>query len=217
MEKSVEKVDPSQILAQICSVYMFSGQYLSPEEVCEKFSLTDIELRRLFLENEFDKKLAARGYPEYQFDKLPKKATADFDPLFVLACEKILDANSSKSFSARIKELSPLGITSTTWTNWMKEPKYFNYANTIFKARFDKDVDLQADMALARNVMAGDLPSIKFYKEITGKFRPQTESQIAVVTMMNIFFEIVSKYLSPEVIDSVAEELENSPIGELMQ
>lgn len=213
----IEKVNPTEVLSQICSIYMFSGMYPAPKDVCEKFSITDVELRRIFLENKFEEKLKARGYPEYVFDKAPKDPSSDYDPLFILACEKILDANSSKSFSARIKELSPLGITSTTWTNWMKIPKYFNYANGIFNERFDRDTELQAKMALSRNVQQGDLQSIKYYNELTGKFRPQTESQMAVVTMMNIFFEIVSKYLSPDVIDTVAEELENSPIGELMQ
>lgn len=217
------KFDPDELstflLAEISPIYSFTGKLPEVETLLENLEISEQELRQLLIE-EVNPKLERRGFPTYSFKPVKVAGTKrdnEFDPLFILACERILDPQNSKSFAGHMKELKPLGITTKTWDNWLSDPKYYNYAKALFDQKFDKQLDIQADLALARNIQAGDLQSIKYYKELTNKFRPMSETQLAVGTLIQVFFEIVSKHLSPEVIDTVAEELDNSPVGELMQ
>ena len=208
------------------ATFNFTTTYPDFEHFSEKFSLSEDTLRQHLLGKVSDK-LEKRGlprYPDLRPEILPKvkkpsiikNRESHFDHRFIMACNILLDTGNSKSFGAKMKSLEPLGVTTNHWNAWMDNPKYADYATTVFKKRFDSTLDMQADMALARNIQSGDLSSIKYYKELTGKFRPVNENNLAIATIIQIFMEIVGKHLSPEVIDTVAEELDSSPVGELM-
>lgn len=210
----------TRLVARIETEWNVKDDLPTLDSLAEKAKLSPLRLRQL-LKDHVNPKLEARGIPIYDFTPVGPKSYVkrdelDFDPKFVLACNIILDTGSTKSFNARMKELEPLGITSKTWSNWMKQPRYFDYAQKVFNRKFDKELDMQADMALARNIQSGDLQSIKYYKELTGKFRPKDENTMTIMMMLKMMMEIISRHVPPDVIDVVAEELESSPVGMLL-
>lgn len=208
-----------RLIARIEVHYNLNGSIPPMDSLLEKSGLPALKLRHL-IKTEINPKLEARGIPTYVEPKehsIHKRLDdLDFDPKFVLACNQILDTSSNKSFNARIKELSVLGITTNTWNNWMKDERYYLYAQKVFNERFDKTLDMQADMALARNIQSGDLQSIKYYKELTGKFRPHDENQVALAMLLKLTMEIISRHVPSNVIDVIAEEIESSPVGMLL-
>lgn len=214
----------THLAAFIESQFIFTSQLPSFERVSQKTTLNDEELR-LLLKDEVNQKLEARGLPTYDI-KIPiqdlhptlfKKAPEDLDPKFVLACNRLLDPSSSKSFAARMKELSVFGITTNHWNTWLKDKKNAAYAEHMFDAVFDTSVGLNAKIGLAQLVAEKDLQAIKYYHEFTGKFRPVNEQNLALATMLTVMMEIIARHVPENVIDAVAQEIESSPVGMLLQ
>lgn len=220
--------DENYLISFLENYYAFAHTYPDLPLLLEKFSYSDDELRQTLLS--IGQKLEKRGLPTYESkvplfkeDERAKKASRvkDFadhlDPRFILACNVLLDTGNTKSMSAKFKELAPMGVTTKMWSNWLKEPKYQQYASQVFDEKFDFETELAAKSSLIRNIHSGDLQSIKYYYELTNKFRPMSENQLAIATIIQVVIEIMSKHMAPDVIDTVAEELDNSPVGELLR
>lgn len=215
----------TELVSRIEVAYNFTATLPTFEALLEDWEGNEAELRSILIED-VNKKLELRGLPQYRFEtiKVPKiKTPSEYDPLFILACNRILSVTRSDSFQARIKELKPLGITQSTWDGWMKNPRYSEYALNLFNQHFDKDLNLQADIALSKKIQEGDMVAIKFYKELTGRFNVKTETEslsannIAIATLLGFVMEILSKHVETNTLERIANELENTPVGALLE
>jgi hypothetical protein len=188
------------------------------EHYIDNISIPDLE--NLLTQN-INPKLLKWGIPLYVLNKIKTvnlKTDAKYDPLFILAVSKICDQSSTKSFAARIKDLKPLGVSEATWTNWMNIPSYFEYAKKQVDKQLATISDLNANMGLARLIQKDDLQAIKYYHELTGKFTPKlSENNYNLQFMIITLLEILVKHVDPTVIDVIATELEDTPVGELLK
>lgn len=149
----------------------------------------------------------------YEDTRLIVSDPNDPDPLFVLVAQSVLDLSDSRSLGAKIKEFAPLGVTSKTWTKWMENPNNLKFFNQVLEKRFDKDVERNAQLAVARNVSAGDMTTIKWYYEMTNKYRPQNQNTENLGVLIGLVMQILVKHLEPNVIDVIADELETLPLN----
>ena len=196
-------------------MYEWGAEYPSLEKLAEKFSVTEAEMRQAL--QQLVEPIKARGLPlpEYVKDPQDLKFKSDPtkpDPTFVMVAQEVLDVNSGKSLAAKLKKFEPLGVNTKTWNNWMENPVNKNYFQTLLDRRFSEDVNVQADLSIARNVAAGDISTIKFYKEITGRYRPQDKNMQSLTLIIQMMMEIFARHVSPEIIGKVADELDNLPI-----
>lgn len=217
--ETISHEDKSNFLSDLILAYQFAGEYPTITSLLEKFSVNEAELRQLIFEDT-NPKLIQRGYPPYKLEKRDPKTSKylepEFDPVFMLACERLLDTSSTKSFAARIKELEPLGITNATWTNWMKNEKMRTYASKLLKESFDENTNILADIGLAKLVAQGDLKAIQFYKTLTNRFNPQDQNTQNLSMMIGILLKIIAeKVKDPEIIEAIVVEFENTPVGQL--
>jgi hypothetical protein len=207
---------PVDFVTFIESIFTFSHELPSLTTLAGNFNVPEDELRQpKFLES-INNLLKIRGLPEYKIH-YQTEYVHDYDPVFIAACNLILDASSSKSFNARIKELEPLGVNTNTWNNWLANPRYYEYVTKMFNERFDKVTELHAKMALQRNIQAGDLQSIKYYNELTNKFRPQSENQVALSVLIRLLMEIVARHVPEQTLNQIIMEFDASPVGMLNQ
>lgn len=130
---------------------------------------------------------------------------ADLDPLFVMATSIICDTADKRTTAAKLKQL---GMTTKQWQGQIKLPAQRAYFEKRLAESFD-NVELSAKLSLSKNVEAGDLQSIKYYHEYTGKYRPQNDTTLNLVFLMGRMMEILSKFLSPEQLSLVADEIDN--------
>jgi hypothetical protein len=178
---------------------------------------TELGLPDEVIVDRINPKLKGRGLPEYVFSRIVSQFSGTgMDPKFVLACN-IMCTVSGKSKAAKFKDLATVGVTEKTWNAWMNIPSYYKYAEDIINSQLDKVTDLDAKAALARNVANGDLQSIKYYHEFTGRFRPTDQNAINFSLLLGFLLEILVKNVSAETFDKIAGELENTPVGELMR
>ena len=178
---------------------------------------TVLNLTEDIIKDKINPRLKGRGIPEYVFHKIaPNVPDNGFDPRFVLACNQLCTV-SGKSKGARFKDLKSIGVTESTWNAWMNIPSYFKYAKELMETQFESVTDVDAKMALARNVANGDLQSIKYYHEFTGRYRPQDANAMNMMVIIGALLEVLVKNVSAEVFEKIASELESTPVGELMR
>src|SRR5690606_9026595 len=113
----------TRLTALLEQSFQLDSQYPSIEAIQEHFKVTEFGLNKMISEI-CEPKLKARGLPSYfqeRNNKLQTRTSFEetLDPLFILACNKLLDPSSTMSFNARMKELKPLGIDSRKWSNWI--------------------------------------------------------------------------------------------------
>lgn len=162
-------------------------------------------------------KLAGRGIPTYSFNKVATPVgDGGFDPRFILACNVMCRA-TGKSKGAKFKDLSTLGVNEPMWNAWLSIPSYFEYAKKIMEVQFESVTDLDAKMGIARNVANGDLQSIKYFHEFTNRYRPQDQNTINLMAIIQALMEILAQNVTADVFDKIANQLEATPVGELMK
>lgn len=202
------------LLSELQFDYEVLGGYKSLEEYAEKFSVSEEEMR-LHL-GSISEKINNRGLPPIPYINLAdnrfKHDLSRPDPTFMMVAQEILDVSDTRSLSAKIKKFNPIGVTTKTWTNWMKNPVNSNYFDEELKKRLNKDTLRMADLSLSRNVASGDLPSIKYVNELTGRYRPQTENVQNFGILLQMVMGILARTLTAEQLDKVADELETLPI-----
>jgi len=210
-------------LTTIIVVYFNENNELPPPSILLEHYVEGIELKELeiLLEKTINSKLQKWGTPTYQFNKIKNlnlKNDSKYDPLFVLACQKICDQSSTKSFGARMKDLKPLGISEATWTSWMNIPSYFEYAQKMVKKQLETVSEINAANSLSHLIQKEDLQAIKYYHELTGRFKPaQSENNMNLQFMIITLLEILVKHVDASIIDTIATELEDTPVGELLK
>jgi hypothetical protein len=201
--------DRKRLISYLEAAYWMDGFY--PNFSALKRSFPDVPSADLKLALEsLTEALSNRGLPAFFSET--KFSANEPDPEFLLACNSVLDLTDQRSVTAKLKEF---GFTTKKWQGWLKRKPNREYFDKLFEERF-ADVDTNAKLALSKNVMSGDLQSIKYYHEFTGKFRPSSQAEVIVLSQLVVrLMEILAKYVEPDVLAQVADEIEGVEILEL--
>lgn len=170
----------------------------------------DLSQERVALETsrpEFEKMLKERGLPGFK----PEREILSGKQL--VAVDSVLNLHDKRSLNSKLKEA---GVTTREWQAWLAEPEFVKYLRKQTKERF-KNVDIDADLALAQLVSNGDLSAIKYYHEFTGIYRPGTEVGANLTVIMSRILEILAKHVTKEVLLAVAAELEGEKVLEVAE
>lgn len=143
--------------------------------------------------------------------KLAQKV--DPDTLKRTAISYILDYHDKRPIRVKLKDL---GVTTTDYNNWLKEERFHTLLKRELDARF-KNVDIDAQLGLARLVLDGDLNAIKYYYEFTGKYRPSTETNVNITIVLAKLMDVLVRHLDSEVLDTIATEIEREVLAPLGQ
>jgi len=167
----------------------------TPEELREKFRLTATKVQEFLLNEEVVASFEARGIPTIEGrDLLPEQ---------VLAVNTVLNLFDTRS---ERKKLSDMNISPMKWEGWKNNPSFMRY----YSSRAEKilgDAVPDAHMALVENVRRGDLGSVKFLYEITGRYTGKDASMDPRM-IINKVFEIIARHVrDPETLKSIAQDL----------
>lgn len=128
----------------------------------------------------------------------------ELDPVFVVAVSIICDTADKRTTAAKLKAL---GMTTKQWQAQLTLPAHEKYFQERLNSAFGS-VDTSAKLSLAKNVEAGDLQSIKYYHEFTGKYRPNNDNLTNIAFLLGRLMEVISKYVTPEVMAQLADEID---------
>lgn len=142
-------------------------------------------------------------------------------PIQLLLINSLLDFNDPKPDHKKIKEL---GISSRTYSAWRRDPAFIAYLKKRVETIVDGDDD-EISRSLFERARDGDITAIKFYMEVTGKYRPATVGQTQDLRYILLRIqEVLLRNLQghPELMQRIGLELESisnevvvhAPVGE---
>jgi hypothetical protein len=146
-------------------------------------------------------------------------------PIQLLTLNTLLDFNDPRPFHRKLQQL---GVNSRDFAAWKRDPAFAVY----YKKRIQGLVDQshEVDLALFERAIDGDITAIKFYNELTGRYRPQTAGvEVANVKLLVLkLMEVITRKLQdqPELLYEIGLELEaisvmdlgdSTPVGQVIQ
>lgn len=212
-----EKVEVSaltkDIVTDLNGWYLIHGEYPTLDKLKERFpqllEIGPVGLEKLFKDaNEILEE--KRGLPPYEIEF---KTVKTWDPQFIAACNILMDVSDKRSTTAKLKDV---GLTTRRWNNMLRSKKNLDYWEQCVDMVMDRDTWQESRIALARNVSQGDLPSIKYFHELTGKFTASKDFDPRILTHVILtMLEIVSKHVDGNTARKIADEIEVSAVKEL--
>ena len=149
-----------------------------------------IELdQTLYLESwanpRFADALRARGLPEHV---LNTKSAVGFSGRTLTeqqmtVANVLLDVLDTRS---RIKKLTELGVPTSTYNLWLRDPVYRTYCLERAENLLQENQPV-AHMSLINRVNSGDLGAIKYFNAMTGRYRERERERAAVEVNVNQF------------------------------
>lgn len=133
---------------------------------------------------------------------IPLVMTAGLAPEELALANSLLDFADNRSF---VKKLKDLGMTSTKYQQLLKKPEFASYLRTRSESLL-KDALPEAHLALIDNVRRGDLQSIKFFYEISGRFSSNDQG-VNVAELLSRILEIIAKHVqNPEQLRAISND-----------
>lgn len=180
--------------------HLNQGSYPSLESLSKRFKCDDLRTELKLIQPG----LKGRGLPPYKFPE-ELDDPDELDPMFVLAVTMICNFSDKRSKEAKLKDI---GLTSRQWAGFLKQKKHKAYFNERLNQVFSEDVIDDAKVAIARGVEAGDLQAVKYFHEYSGEYRPQDMQVQNLQAIIMSMMEVLAKYVTGEVLITVAEELD---------
>lgn len=188
--------------------YWATGDYPTKEQVQSLFKFSNEEYKEQL--KLLSAPLGNRGLPTDCFQKdspVRKPRGVDLlDPVFVLAVGFIVDTVDKRTTTAKLKAC---GMSTAQWKAHLKKPDHRKYFEDRLNDSFSQDVENSAKLSIARNVEAGDLQTIKYFHEYTGRYRPDSQNTILNIgVLLGRIMEILSQHLDSEALSKVADEFD---------
>jgi hypothetical protein len=158
--------------------------------------------------------LRSRGIPEH----LLRVSSGTFNGR-ILTEEQMRVANvmlDTLDKRSRLKKLTELGISTSQYNTWLKDPVYRQYC---LERAEDLLISNQpvAHMSLIERVAQGDLGAIKYFNSMTGRYRERERAAVEInnVSMNNYgsdtlisIVEIIQRHVKdPEVLSAIGDDI----------
>ena len=204
--------EPDQITKDIVTFLhtkFLLGSYPSVTKLFDRFPLDETDSEAVF--TEVNKVLEKRGLPPFHVNF---KKSKTLDPKFVAGCGVLSDFSNKKSVAQKLKSV---GLTTAQWNNLLKIKLHREYWEKITADLVDFGAYHEGKLALARNVAEGDLPSIKYLNEMSGKFTAQSGQMDSrmIISLMSGVLDIISRHVDGDTARAVADELEFMAVQQL--
>jgi hypothetical protein len=206
--KEVESPLHNNVAGFIMESQTLEGVYPNPSTLCLQFNLSFSELEALL--PKVNETLRKRGWDGLVINSAPTTPVEktsprrQLDPIFTLAVELLTDVTDKRSKAAKLKAS---GISSLRFNKLLADSKHRKYWDTKL-ATMMSIASSSADVSLVKNVEAGDLQSIKYFNEFTGRYREAPDA-VGLITLLSRVMEVLAKHVDPAVLGLVADELDN--------
>jgi hypothetical protein len=122
-----------------------------------------------------------------------------------LTCANVLlDLTDKRS---RAKKLTELGISTSKYQSWLKDPAFQAYLRARSEGALD-DNQHEAHLALIDRVVSGDINAIKYFNELTGRYAPQKDGGVNVNEVLMRVVEVIQRHVSDgPTLSAIGDEL----------
>lgn len=192
--------------------------------------LSPVELEALYYIEEYwlDKRefparlLLRKRVPEFDLDDALKKLSfqialnargihykenGDLTDQQVAAIATVTNWSDRRSRNAK---LHGLGITAAMWNGWLRNPSFKRLLHKVAADGFDSE-DITAQEGLTKAMARGDTSAIKFYMELTGRYRPGADANTQnLMQVVSLIVESIQRHVKdPEVFAAIASDCDS--------
>lgn len=187
-------------------VFYREGKLPTRNEVKESFALEleALEIDYAQIEPEIVKWTMDTGLLDQDFNGY-------LEPKQFLVAQMFLNTSDRRSIRQKLKEAN---VSVNTWNNWRKSPVFMNYLRKEAARRFG-DADVAADLEIIKHIEDGNLDAIKYYHQMTGRYT--SPEAVNVARVLALMMEILVQYVTPDVLNKVAREMETRIYNSLVQ
>lgn len=184
-----------RIVATIEESWMGRGSIPSTRDIANLFGISEATASKTLQSEAVREAFKSRGVPE--------TTAVGLTPSQVTAINTIVNPMDTRS---RRKKLQDMGVTSTQWAGWMKQPKFQEYMKLRAESLLT-DAIPEAHMALVDNVLRGEFNSIKFLYEMTGHY-DGNRAPVDIPALVQRIIEIISIHVqNPETLLAISQDL----------
>lgn len=208
-ESVIPEVDPrvENLTAYLETRYWLQGGYPFFEELLRETGYTESQMRQTLVKASI--KLRSRGLPSYTVPPSDEESifegwTSEYDPRFVLACNIVASTSDKRTLAAKLDEVE---VTVAEWDGWLLNKKNYDYFKLLVETRWNQ-LDEVAKLGIIRGVQMGDLSTIKYFHEFTGKHVQNSVVTINTSSVIQRVIEVLSKHLTPDMLNTVANDLQ---------
>lgn len=154
------------------------------------------ELFKLLATEEFKRVMDARGVPVRGMTGLSLEQD--------LCLQIVLDPSDGLTLQQKLKKA---GVAPSKYRAWLKQPAFREYHRRVGEGLLN---DHLPDMLvqLTRNATSGDLNSIKFAMEVSGRHDPKRQQQIDLLAIMQQMMDIITRHVKdPAALQAIAGEM----------
>lgn len=194
--------DQLSVVGFIEEYWMKKGKFPSVSEV-EKFK-PDFELDSNLRHPTFRLALKNRGValPKLKRGELLPRDLTDEQ---IAAIRAVLDYEDKRSHSAKLRSL---GITTTQWNGWLRNPKFKELLHELSGLKFQDSLHI-AQEGLVKRLEIGDTHAIKLYLELTGRQRDESPAIQNIKLIMAQIIEAIQIHVrDPETIKRISNDFE---------
>lgn len=155
-------------------------------------------IAKVLVTDEFKTAIQSRGIP---WDGYGGLSTEQHYALTIL-----MNPTDRRALGAKLKSC---GITYPIYRAWLKQPKFAEY---VRRQSEELLVDHEADFntVLANRGLNGDLASIKFIYELTGKHNPQNNQIVDAQRVISLLLEVITRHVTdPNVLSQIVADITN--------
>lgn len=181
-----------ELVSLIEQEYHLSGCVPTKEVCLSKLAMSSKKYDSLYARDDFRNALISRGISLKILNGEVSNGVLTAQQL--IAINTLLDLNDNRSDS---KKLRDLGIATTTFQGWTRDPAFQEYWTRRTEALFGDALN-EANRAIYDNVKRGDLGSIKLLFEMTGRWSSKPVAEMNIEWVLTKIMEILTKHITDE-------------------
>ena len=194
------------ILTFVEQIFWETGVLPTAEAVAEELNCRTATALAAFKNETFRQALVTKGIPVENFvipGQIVKTSKA-LSPKQILVANLMLNVHDNRS---QREKLSWAQVSSQQYHAWLRQPAFVEFVNKRAEQMFGAS-DHLAYRSLIKNVTAGDPKSLDLFFRMRGIYNPSLNVNLNINAVLTQVIEIVSRHVSPQVMQTIANELD---------
>lgn len=199
--EGVGAADFRNVVAVVWMEYSSTGRLLTQAgDIAEVVRLAPEYVALILRKPEYIAALEARGVPV-------ARDMTGLNEKQVLALQVLLDPTDGLTLQKKLKRV---GVSMTTYRTWLRNPNFRRHMDTVANNLIN---DHLPDMfvQLVGKATEGDLPSMKYALEVSGRYNPTLEARrqdnIDIVVLLSKMTEVIQKHVQdPETLEKISRD-----------
>jgi hypothetical protein len=126
------------------------------------------------------------------------------------ALQIMTDPTDRRSTSQKLKHI---GITYSTWRNWLREPFFSDLVKTTAEQLLGDSL-ANVHTRLVSKAEAGDVAAMKLYYEVSGRHDPNRQQMLDFTKVLGLILEALQRHIpDPQVLARVALDIDKIVAG----